>query len=277
MKKCIVLMSILLLMILNLTSCKKSTDSDTKPVDNNGAGTQQKAPEGDTQSVTPDTTTPEKTETTEQAAPTDTTGGEAPKAAPGMVALNIELPNAVFRGTPTNLQVPNLEKPLGRPRDPFYAPEGTVLVSKGKPVIAEDPIFGELSLITDGDKEAADGCYVVLGPMKQEIVIDLEAMYEIYAIVVWHFHQQPSVYYDVIAQIGEDPDFITSKIVFNNDIDNSAQMGVGTDMHYIETSEGKLIDAKGTKGRYVKMVSGGNNANDLNHYIEVEVWGKPVE
>jgi hypothetical protein len=37
---------------------------------------------------------------------------------------------------------------------------------------------------------------------------------------------------------------------------------------------GKLIDAKGEKARFVRLYSKGNNGNDLNHYIEVEVYGK---
>jgi hypothetical protein len=85
---------------------------------------------------------------------------DAPVAVPaGMEALPIELPKPMFVGTPTNVQVPNLEKPRGKPRPPFYAPKGTVLVSKGKPVTGSDnePIMGELEMITDGDKEAADG------------------------------------------------------------------------------------------------------------------------
>jgi hypothetical protein len=65
--------------------------------------------------------------------------------------------------------------------------------------------------------------------------------------------------------------------VFNNDLDNSAGLGVGKDLHYIETNEGKLIDAKGVKARYVRLYSNGNSGNDLNHYIEVEVYGKPVK
>ena len=48
-------------------------------------------------------------------------------------------------------------------------------------------------------------------------------------------------------------------------------------MHYVETNEGKLIDAKGVHGRYVRLYSSGNHVNDMNHYIEVEVYGKPVE
>ena len=65
--------------------------------------------------------------------------------------------------------------------------------------------------------------------------------------------------------------------VFNNDHDNSAGLGIGSDMHYVETSEGKLIDAKGVRGRYVRLYSGGNSNNDLNHYIEVEVYGKVAQ
>ena len=206
---------------------------------------------------------------------------DAPAAVPaGMEALAIELPKPMFVGTPTNIQnVPNLEKPRGKPRSPFYAPKGTVLVSKGKPVTGSDnePIMGDLEMITDGDKEAADGSYVELGPFKQFVTIDLEAEYEIYAVLVWHFHKQARVYFDVIAQTSTDKDFIDAKTIFNNDLDNTSGMGVGQDPHYVETSEGRLIDAKGVKGRFVRLYSNGNNANDLNHYIEVEVWGKPLK
>ena len=45
---------------------------------------------------------------------------------------------------------------------------------------------------------------------------------------------------------------------------------------YIETHFGKLIDAKGVKGRYVRLYSNGNTTNKFNDYIEVEVFGKPA-
>jgi hypothetical protein len=83
------------------------------------------------------------------------------------------------------------------------------------------------------------------------------------------------VYFDVIVQVSDDPDFTENvRTIFNNDIDNSSGQGIGTDMHYVETAEGKLIDAKGEKARYVRLYSRGNNSNDLNHYIEVSVYGK---
>ncbi|MBA7712477.1 hypothetical protein ES703_121454 [subsurface metagenome] len=82
----------------------------------------------------------------------------------------------------------------------------------------------------------------------------------------------------MIVQVADDPDFITNvRTLFNNDIDNSAGIGVGDEMHYTETNEGRLIDAMGLKARYVRLYSNGNTSNDLNHYIEVEVYGKPVK
>jgi len=200
--------------------------------------------------------------------------------APKLVPIELKLPKRTFVGTPQDMRVPNLEKPLGKARPPFLAPVGTKNVALGKPVSSsdEEPIIGELELITDDDKEAADGCYVELGPFLQHVTIDLKGMYEIYAIVFWHYHKQARVYYDVIVQVADDPDFIVNvRTLFNNDIDNSAGLGVGKDMYYTETHEGKLIDAKGQHARYVRLYSNGNNGNDLNHYIEVAVYGKPVE
>lgn len=194
--------------------------------------------------------------------------------------VDIKLPKPMFIGTPQNMQVPNLEKPLGKARPPFLAPAGTINLAAGKSVKStdEEPIIGEIAMITDEDKEAGDGSFVELGPFTQHVTIDLGQKSDIYAVVLWHFHKQPRVYFDVIVQVADDPDFIENvKTVFNNDIDNSSGQGIGKDMHYVETSEGKLIDAKGVQGRYVRCYSNGNTNNDLNHYIEVEVYGKPVK
>ncbi len=197
-----------------------------------------------------------------------------------LVPIDIKLPKPMFIGTPQNMQVPNLEKPLGKPRPALLAPKGTKNVALGKPVTStdEEPIIGEISMITDDDREASDGSFVEMGPFTQYITIDLGSKHDIYAIVLWHFHKQPRVYFDVIVQVADDSDFITNvRTIFNNDHDNSSGQGVGSDMHYVETAEGKLIDAKGVQERYVRCYSNGNTNNDLNHYIEVEVYGKPVK
>ena len=203
-----------------------------------------------------------------------------PTVPAGMAPILLELPSPQFVGTPPQLNIPNLEKPLGHARPPFMAPIGTVNIAAGKPVTGSDefPIIGELEYVTDGDKEASDGSFVELGPGVQQVTVDLGAKYNIYAIVAWHYHQQDRVYYDVVVQVADDADFIENVVtLFNNDTDNSAGQGVGKDMHYVETNEGKLIDAKGVQARYVRMYSNGSGASDFNHYIEIAVYGKPME
>jgi hypothetical protein len=197
---------------------------------------------------------------------------------PGKEVLKLKLPKPMFIGTPTNIKSPNLEPITGKPRPPFYVPVGTKLLSLKRPVTSSDPqpVIGDLSMVTDGEKEGGDGYFIELGPGKQWVQIDLGASYPLWAILVWHYHSQPRVYHDVIVQVSDDKDFLKGvTTVFNNDHDNSSGLGVGKDKEYIEVAEGKLIDPKGAKGRYVRLYSKGNTTNDLNHYVEVEVYGTP--
>ena len=205
---------------------------------------------------------------------------DAAKDRTKLIALAIKLPRPMFIGTPQNLRVPNLEKPLGKPRPPFYAPQGTQNVAMGKIIQSSDPepIIGEAEMINDGDREATDGSFVEFGPFLQYITIDLKVVHDIYAILFWYYHKQPRVYYDIIVQVSNDPDFIANvTTLYNNDHDNSSGMGLGKDKNYVETSEGRLVDAKGNQARYVRLYSNGSNANDMNHYIEVEVYGMPAK
>ena len=206
---------------------------------------------------------------------------KAPAGAAGkLVPIPIQLPKPMFEGTPQNLSVPNLQKPLGRARDPFLAPAGVTNVAKGKKVTSSDtePVIGEIEQVTDGDKKGADGSFVELGPGVQHVTIDLGAMHEVFAVLFWHFHKTPRVYFDVIVQVADD-EALTKNVrtLFNNDHDNTAKLGAGTDMNFVETSEGKLIDAKGVRARYVRLYSRGSNANELNHYVEVDVYGRPAK
>jgi len=186
----------------------------------------------------------------------------------------------MFEGTPQNLAVPNLQKPLGRPRDPFLAPTGVTNVAKGKKVTSSDmePVIGELEQVTDGDKKGAEGSFVELGPGVQHVTIDLGAPHEVFAILFWHFHKTPRVYLDVVVQVADDAAFKKNvRTLFDNDHDNTSGLGAGKDMNYVETAEGKLVDAKGSRARYIRLYSKGNNASDLNHYVEVEVFGRPAK
>jgi hypothetical protein len=195
-----------------------------------------------------------------------------------MAPLALELPKPMFVGTPENLSgIENLEPDTKKPRPAFLAPEDVKNVALNKLVTSSemDPITGTLDMVVDGDKDATEGSVVELGPFEQWVVVDLEDEYELYAIVFWHFHKTPRVYHDVAVQVSTDPEFITDvTTLFSNDIDNSLGLGVGQNQHYIDKAEGKLVDAKGTKARYVRLWSQANNQNDYSHYIEVEVYGK---
>lgn len=197
-----------------------------------------------------------------------------------MVEVQMELPEPFFGGTPIDYWSENLEKEDFRDRPPFMAPKGTELVSAGKPVTSSDknPSLGELKMLVDGDKNYAKNSLIELADGTQWVQIDLEAEHEIYAILVWHFHEGKRVYFDVVVQVSNDAEFkdgVTT--LYNNDIDNSSGLGVGEDKEYIENNKGRLIEAKGAKARYVRLYSNGNTADDMNHYVEVEVFGRPAK
>ncbi len=104
--------------------------------------------------------------------------------------------------------------------------------------------------------------------------IDLGAGHEIYAIRLWH-HPGKRVYRDVIVQVCDDAAFETNvHTLYNNDRDNSARLGLGGDEEYIENHRGLVIDAGGMGGRYVRLYSSGNTADERNHYREVEVYAR---
>ncbi|MDD4869953.1 MAG: hypothetical protein PHR77_05280 [Kiritimatiellae bacterium] len=197
------------------------------------------------------------------------------------VELKVKLPKPLFIGTPTAMRGVNLD-PINKDkkRGAFMVPEGTVLLSAKKTVTSSDsaPVVGSLDQITDADKEGSDGSFVELGPGKQWVQIDLGSANNIYAIIIWHYHSMARVYRDVIVQVADDPDFITNvRTIFNNDNDNTAGMGVGKEYEYVETSDGVLIDGKGQKARYVRLYSNGSTASEMNHYIEVEIFGKAAK
>ena len=199
------------------------------------------------------------------------------KGSENLAPLPLKLPRPAFKGTPKHIPAgTRLEAPAKGPRPPFMAPKGCTNLALDKAVSAsdEEPIIGEAELITDGGKEAREGEYVEFGPGAQWVQIDLEKECTLHAIVLWHYHGSARVYHDVVIQVSNDEDFVTGvKTLFNNDHDNSAGLGVGRDKEFWETYQGKLVDAKGAKGRYVRLTSNGSTADDQNHYTEVEVFG----
>jgi len=186
------------------------------------------------------------------------------------------MPKPLFVGTPLPQDdaPPNLDQSK-TPTLEVKVPAGTTLISQGKPVTSNDPDpIGDLSLITDGDKFGDDGYFVDLMPGKTWIQIDLGASHEIWLLWVWHFHKQNVIFNDVIAQVSDDPTFQTAVTVFNNDYDNSSGLGIGKDLSYVETNNGRPMPVNGVKGRYVRLFSNGRDLDDTNQYIEVEVYGR---
>lgn len=179
--------------------------------------------------------------------------------------------------------VPNLEENngYGNANDPFLVPIGTINIALGKPVSSSDnaPIIGTIKMVDDGKKECnIDNGFLELSPGLQHITIDLLQTCKIYAIVVWHTYLIGPAYFDVVVQVSYDLHFTDDvRTLFNNDSDNSSGLGIGQDKNYRERSQGKLINANGAQARYVRLYSNGNSGNEYNHYIEVEVYGKPVE
>ena len=194
-------------------------------------------------------------------------------------ALTTDIPSEMIEGTPMPIKVPNLV-PAAKKAPSLSVADGTVLLSRDKEVTGSDdfPIVGDLYYLTDGDKQAGEGYFTELMDGLQWVQIDLEASSELAAVWIWHYHSQARAYHDVVVQVSNDPEFETGvTTLYNNDYDGSADLGKASDSPYVETRFGLLVDAKKTKAQYVRLYSNGNTSNDMNHYIEVEVYGTPAE
>jgi len=195
-----------------------------------------------------------------------------------LVPLKFDLPTPAFKGTPKNVPLgPFTEPPSDKPRASFLVPPGLTNLARAANVSCSDKNPGreQLAKVTDGDKDSADSSILLLRKGTQFVQLDLGASRELFAIVLWHAHNAAKVYHDVVVQVSDDPDFSQNvKTLFNNDHENAAGLGVGTDREYFESYEGRLIDAKGVRGRYVRCYSRGSTESPLNEYTEIEVYGR---
>ncbi len=200
-------------------------------------------------------------------------------AAGEKVPLVLKLPPPAFKGTPKDIPLNSYVEPLSdKPRPPMMVPPGLQNLATNSKLTCSDKnatpdVLGKL---TDGDKESSDQSIIFLRKGTQWVQMDLGSPSEIFAIVIWHAHNTAKVYHDVIVQVADDPDFRENvRTIFNNDQDNSSNLGAGTDREYFETNEGKLIDAKGVKARCIRFYSKGSTESALNEYTELEVYGRP--
>jgi RNA polymerase sigma factor (sigma-70 family) len=196
----------------------------------------------------------------------------------GMVPLILDLPAPAFKGTPKDLKLgPNVEPLSDNPRAPMMVPPGLNNIAPDSKVKCSDKNVppDNLTKLTDGDKDASDQSIIFLRKGTQWVQMDLGSPQDIFALVIWHAHNMAKVYHDVIVRIADDPDFTKNvRTIFNNDADNSSGLGFGKDREYFETYEGKLINAKGVKARYIRFYSKGSTESALNEYTEIEVYGR---
>ncbi len=146
----------------------------------------------------------------------------------------------------------------------------TTNLAQGKSVTSSTYIANS-PVITDSDKTSYNLAGV--GEGLQWIQIDLGQSYNINTVKQWHYYGDGRQYHDVIVRVSNDASFncgVTT--VFNNDTDNSAGFGTGTDTEYAESSSGKTITFNSVSARYVRLYVNGNSVNPYNHFVEVEVY-----
>ena len=200
------------------------------------------------------------------------------------VPIKFVLPAPHITGTPKEIKSDNLEpdRGPGKLRAPIMVePEYTKKLTNEdtKVTTSEEPVTGDNEYVVDGDKTADMTSMLQLPGGLQWVQLDLGAEHTISAICVWHDQGDERVYRDVIMQISNDPKFADkAKVttVFNNDHDETSKLGLGKgpDKEYRERNDGRPVDAKLTKGRYVRVYSAGSTSEPVNNYIEIEVFGK---
>ena len=196
------------------------------------------------------------------------------------VAIKFELPPPHSSGTPKEIKSDNLEPDPGpgklRPPimvEPEYAKKLTT--ENTKVTTSEEAVTGDNDYVVDGDKTPDATSMLQLPGGLQWVQLDLGAEHTVSAVCVWHDQGDERVYKDVVVQISNDANFVDGvTTIFNNDHDNTAKLGAGKDKEYRERNDGRPMDAKLAKGRYVRCYSNGSTSEPVNNYIEIEVFGK---
>lgn len=196
--------------------------------------------------------------------------------------LILKLPGAAFKGTPKNIETNTYTEPYDpdKIRPALMVPHGLKNLARNAKATSSDKGISDSLLVkvNDGDKEPSEQSIIFLRKGVQWVQFDLGAEpSDLFVIVIWHAHNVPKVYHSVVVQASNDGDFLKGvHTLFNNDQENKCGLGAGTDREYFESFQGKLIDAKGTRARFVRCYSQGSTESKLNEYTEVEIYGRPA-
>jgi hypothetical protein len=170
---------------------------------------------------------------------------------------------------PTNTPTNTSSAPTNTPTRTNTPTSGGTNVALGKPATGASLV--NPAFVTDGDKSNSNN-FGGLDLGVRSIVIDLGQNFNLTKVNVWHYFADARTYHDVIVQLSTVSDFSTKTTVFNNDTNNSAGQGTGSQAEYAESSAGKTITFSAVSARYIRLWSNGSTANVYNHYVEVEAY-----
>ena len=107
--------------------------------------------------------------------------------------LKLKIPKLLPNPTPKPVKWKHLaKKPTGPGK--LLLPKGCENLALNKPVTSSTPedelMMGELGFVTDGNKKGDEDSVVILDVGSQWVQIDLGKPSVIYAIALWHYHQQ---------------------------------------------------------------------------------------
>ena len=127
---------------------------------------------------------------------------------------------------------------------------------------------GDGARLFDGDLSA----HVDLGTGVRHVVVDLG---DVYLVDGLNVSRGPAgaTYADLVYQLSTTADFGGDvATVFNNDADDSAKRGTGSDAEYAEEVGGRPVYFAPVRARYVRLWSGGDG-DGANRLAEIEVHG----
>lgn len=95
------------------------------------------------------------------------------------------------------------------------------------------------------------------------ITVDLQDLYLVNQIMVWHYYSDLRIYANNKIEISADGTNWTT--VFDSEVTG----------RYVETASGRTFSFPFTKIRYIKSSINGSNVNTGNHWCEIKVLGYP--
>jgi hypothetical protein len=174
----------------------------------------------------------------------------------------------------------HFEEPSTGPRTPLQVPLGTTNLGPQCHLTTSALPVGnrELQKLVDNPRGKAKrdfDDFVTLPAGVQWVQLDLAEKTSLYAIVIWRNFQFPMRFYrGVVVQIADDAEFRKNvRTLFNNDYRNLTGLGAGEGREYLESYEGKLIEAHGAIASSVRIYSAGSTESAINEYFAVDVFG----